>query len=134
MRRYAAGIFLVLLIWTSLGSYQRKLKSSEITRFLSESQVTGYHELHGYAFERTYYTDGTFEQQRRGRPDQTELGQWWVQRNDICIRWDVESRNLCRTIHTNDRGDYWKQMIRRNGDRATVLTSLAPCAEGNRCG
>ena len=114
---------LLLLISTVLlsGCHSRKLDHEEIRALLSDSEVTGQHERRNYEFNRIYRSDGTFTQVRRGS-DRVESATWWTSgRRDICIRWDSEVRDYCRTMHTNDQGAYWKSMEHGDG-RKTVVT------------
>lgn len=112
---------LVSLLLLSAGCYSRPLSGDEIEVLLSGAEVQGRHTLHGYSFDRSYDPEGTFRQVRRGRTE-PETARWWIHGDQICIRWDHEARDLCRTLRTDDRGALWKTMRKRNGETARVLT------------
>jgi hypothetical protein len=121
-------VFVGLLLGLALAinpGYDRQLEGAEIRALLADAHVEGHHDLHDYDFDRTYRADGTFQQARRGAAE-VELADWSIQGDEVCIQWETgDTRLLCRTVHTDDRGAYWKVMVKRNGHHKRVLTYTA---------
>jgi hypothetical protein len=95
----------------------RTLSGREVRALLTNARVEGKHEVKGYAFVREY-GERSFKQLS---PDGAEAT-WSANGNQVCIRWKSQSKNLCRSVRTNDRGDYWKVLIKRRGGTKTVVS------------
>ena len=68
----------------------------------------GLSRLYDYRFTSYYEADGWFRSEQ-GDEKSVREGKWWTNRKGyMCIRWDGESRNLCRKIITDDFGQYKK--------------------------
>ncbi|MBL4846240.1 MAG: hypothetical protein JKY65_11985 [Planctomycetes bacterium] len=113
MRCLSLVLFLLLPLLLSGCMDSRALSGPEIRNLLGGAKVEGRHEIRGYSFVREY-DETTFTQIR---PDGAQAT-WRVTGNQVCIQWNGKGRNLCRSIRTNDRGDYWKV----RGGTKTVVT------------
>ena len=95
----------------------RELPEEELRALFAGSTVEGYQELYDYRFRSYYDADGWFRSEQ-GDEKSLKEGKWWTNRKgDMCIRWNGESRDLCRKIITDDFGQYKK--VR---GRAVVVT------------
>lgn len=121
MRRHWVAALAVACLATS-ACYDRRVPGPEIRELISDSTVRGRHELDMYSFERHYDPRGTFEQTR----GPSGSGRWQVTGDKLCIRWNSPHRKagraFCRRVHTDDKGAYWKEFDRRNGNTVKVVT------------
>lgn len=124
MRR--SSLALLLLVSTlAAGCYSRELPSDEIHELYSGATVRGRHLLDGYSFEREFDANGTFIQTH----GPTGSGSWMVRYDSICISWDrghaKAGRQMCRAVRTDDKGRYWKVLVKRNGKEVKVVRYTA---------
>ena len=109
-------VLLVAVVGASGACYDRSLEGQELTTLFRDSTVRGVHEMDGYSFVRQYNRDGTFTQQF-GKPSPAS-GRWHVSSSSICIRWDrphpKAGRQFCRSVRTDDEGNYWKELPHNN--------------------
>ena len=119
----AAGVIAasVMLAGSCANEPGRALSGAEIRGLFSGNTVTGQHHKKGYSFESYYEPAGSFRSYQGGARTPTP-GRWWISGNQICIRWEHEQRNLCRTVRTDDNGRYWKVLVKRNGQRVNIVT------------
>ena len=84
----------------------RELKGKEIKALFANRSVSGHHEIHGYDF-RSYYDPGGTLRSYQGDNKRPRHARWWIKRNDICIRWQDQRRDLCRRM-VHDGKSYFK--------------------------
>ncbi len=107
MRRLFLILFLLLPLLASGCMDTRQLSGAEIRALLTNARVEGKHR------ERTF---------KQVSPDGAEAA-WSTSGQRVCVHWKTGNRgNLCRTVLTNDRGDYWKVLHKRKGGTKTVVT------------
>lgn len=111
----------VTLVWLVGCGPSHTLDRSEITRLMTGASAGGTHHKDGYEFTRRYADDGTFVQVRSGRVGE-ETGTWKAVDRSLCVVWDVSGDEFCRTVHHDYRGDYWKILKKRNGDKVRIVT------------
>ncbi len=112
---------LLACLWLVGCGYSRTLTGVEVEQLISEASVSGYHHKDRYHFTRQYDPDGTFVQVRSGR-DEEETGRWSLKSSQLCVVWDDSARAFCRTVHTDDRGEYWKILRKKNGSKVRIVT------------
>lgn len=115
-------LFVIVVPISGCGSQKRTLSAHEVRALISGKTVKGHHDKKNYSFVRYYEPSGTFRSYQNGSKT-PRRGKWSVNRNgDICIRWDGELQDLCRKIITDDKGRYWKVLIKPNGKQITIIT------------
>jgi len=100
----------------------RVLSGDEVRALFSGKTVKGYHEKKEYPFTSYYEPSGTFRSYQDGATV-PRSGRWWVNDSgDICIQWKGEPQSFCRKMITNDKGDYWKVLVKSGGKRILIVT------------
>ena len=114
-------MFLLTIILWGCSQETRNLSGQEAKMLFSNQTVSGYHEKHGYSFVSYYDPSGTFRSYQNGSKT-PKIGKWWVTDAQICIRWEIEGKDLCRNMVTDQKQQYWKYLIKSNGARIKLVT------------
>lgn len=100
------GVFLAVGCGPDKG--WKELSQEEIRALFAGSNVEGYQELNDYRFRSYYDPAGSFRSVQ-GDENRVRLGRWWtIESGEMCIRWDGESRDLCRKIVSDQEAQYKK--------------------------
>jgi hypothetical protein len=103
------------------GSGDQDLTGAEIKDLFAGKTVEGHHERKGYDFQSYYEPEGELRSYQ-GPEKKLHPGKWWVKGDDICIRWEGTSDDLCRKMVKDAEGNYRKEKVRGNGSRLVVVT------------
>ncbi len=129
MKNLAVSIALAISLNVSACDMGRRaLSGDEVYDLFADKTVTGTHEQRGYDFV-SYYSSSVFRSYQDGATT-PRLGDWWLEGDLICISWHNDSDNLCRTIYTDDRGNYWKALDKSQGEPVPIVTYHS-LTEGN---
>ncbi len=110
---------LAVLVCVGCG-YSERLNGGQVEQLMTGASVQGHHTKDGYSFTRRFSADGTFVQVRSGR-DEEEPGTWRMDGSRICVIRADDPKEYCRTVHHDGRGNYWKQLKKRNGDTVRIV-------------
>ncbi len=114
-------IIVLALVVSGCGGNPRSMAGEEVRVLFTGSTVSGYHEKNGYDFV-SYYESSVFRSYQDGSRT-PRRGHWRVDSTgDICIRWQAENEDLCRTMFTDDRGNYWKVLVKADGAQIRIVT------------
>ncbi len=120
MRPDKAVIHATLILLCGCDSDLRSVSGYEVHELFQDKTVSGHHEKHDYDFV-SYYGTSTFRSFQDGAGEPRH-GEWHIDGDHICIRWQQDDQDLCRTIVTDDRGNYWKVLVGSDGDRSLIVT------------
>lgn len=121
------GFVLALGLGLSACGSDERLDGHELRALYAGNVVEGVHERKGYSFRGHYQHDGTFVSYQSGRKGPRH-GQWWVDGNEICIRWRGDSASLCRHVFRSRHGIYRKVLTKSFWREVDVVTyhTIAP--------
>lgn len=103
------------------GDRRRVMRASEIKALFAGKTVRGSHDKRGYEFRSFYQANGVFRSYQ-GDKKTPRVGKWWTAGDKICIRWRDGSRDWCRNMVTDERGRYWKVLIKGSSKRIPIVT------------
>ena len=110
----------IVLLTVGCSSDTRPMSGEEIYQLFADKTVAGTHEKHGFDFV-SYYNYSAFRSYQNGATTPRQ-GNWRMEGDNICIRWQNESESLCRPIYTDDRGNYWKVRDQSQGKQVLIVT------------
>jgi len=117
----AIALVMVAALAFECNAEWRILSNDEVIDLFTGKTVKGYHVKKKYAFTSYYEPTGTFRSYQ-GEAREPRLGKWWVNNEgDICIRWQDESKDLCRKMITDDDGNYRKVLVKKNGKQILIV-------------
>ncbi|MBT6277230.1 MAG: hypothetical protein HOI95_24250 [Chromatiales bacterium] len=117
---FTAALGFAVLLMTGC-SYDSTLTAEELRERFSGNTVHGHHEVDNYEFRR-YFDPAGEMRSYRGAAEVAKIAKWWINGDELCIRWRLGKEDLCRVVVDDGNGRLRK--ILRKADTAPTVFDI----------